>query len=42
MAVVHKERMVRTNGVELRTQAFGDTGDPPLLLIMGATSAMKR
>ena len=42
MAVVHKERMVRTNGVELRTQAFGDADDPPLLLIMGATSAMKR
>ena len=42
MAAVHKDRMVRTNGVELRTQAFGDADDPPLLLIMGATSAMKR
>jgi pimeloyl-ACP methyl ester carboxylesterase len=34
--------MVRANGVDLRTQAFGDPGDPPLLLVAGATSSMKR
>jgi len=39
---VHEERMVRTNGVELRTQAFGNPGDPALLLIMGATASMRR
>ena len=39
---VHEERMVRANGVDLRTQAFGDPGHPALLLIMGATGAMKR
>ena len=39
---VHEERMVRTNGVDLRAQAFGDPGHPALLLIMGATAAMKR
>jgi pimeloyl-ACP methyl ester carboxylesterase len=40
--VVHEERMVRANGVDLRTQAFGDPSDPALLLISGATSSMKR
>jgi pimeloyl-ACP methyl ester carboxylesterase len=39
---VREERMVRANGVDLRTQAFGDPNDPALLLITGATSAMKR
>jgi pimeloyl-ACP methyl ester carboxylesterase len=39
---VHEERMVRANGVDLRTQAFGDPSDPALLLISGATSSMKR
>jgi pimeloyl-ACP methyl ester carboxylesterase len=34
--------MVRANGVDLRTQAFGDPNDPALLLICGATSSMKR
>jgi pimeloyl-ACP methyl ester carboxylesterase len=38
----HEERMVRANGVDLRTQAFGDPSDPALLLIAGATSSMKR
>ena len=39
---VHEERMVRANGIDLRTQAFGDPQDPALLLIAGATSSMKR
>jgi pimeloyl-ACP methyl ester carboxylesterase len=39
---VHEERMVRTNGVELRTQAFGHSQHRPLLMIMGATASMKR
>lgn len=39
---VHAERMVAANGVELRTQAFGDPRDPALLLIMGATASMRR
>src|SRR5262245_16828467 len=41
-APVHEERMVRANGVDLRTQAFGDQSDPALLLIMGATASMRR
>jgi pimeloyl-ACP methyl ester carboxylesterase len=32
--------MIRTNGVELCTQAFGDPGDPPTLLIMGIGASM--
>ena len=40
--LVHEERMVRANGVDLRTQAFGDPNHPALLLIAGATSSMKR
>jgi pimeloyl-ACP methyl ester carboxylesterase len=39
---MHAERMVRSNGVELRAQAFGDPRDPALLLIMGATGSMRR
>jgi pimeloyl-ACP methyl ester carboxylesterase len=39
---VHDERMVRTNGVDLRAQAFGDPRDQPLLMIMGATGSMRR
>lgn len=39
---IHEERMLRANGVDLRAQAFGDPGDPALLLIAGATSPMKR
>jgi pimeloyl-ACP methyl ester carboxylesterase len=34
--------VVRANGVDLRTQAFGDPCDPALLLVAGATSSMKR
>jgi hypothetical protein len=29
--------MIKTNGVDLCTQAFGDPANPALLLIMGAT-----
>jgi pimeloyl-ACP methyl ester carboxylesterase len=34
------ERMVRTNGAELATEAFGDPAHPPLLLIMGGMASM--
>ena len=34
------ERMVECNGVELCTEAFGDPGDPALLLIMGTGASM--
>jgi pimeloyl-ACP methyl ester carboxylesterase len=35
-------RVLHVNGVELRTQAFGDPAAPPVLLIMGANASMKR
>jgi pimeloyl-ACP methyl ester carboxylesterase len=34
------ERMIRTDGVELCTEPFGDPGDPPILLIMGIGASM--
>ncbi|MFC7546869.1 alpha/beta fold hydrolase [Plantactinospora sp. GCM10030261] len=34
------ERMIRSNGVELCTESFGDPTDPPVLLIMGAGASM--
>lgn len=34
------ERMIRTAGVELCTESFGDPGDPPVLLIMGLGASM--
>jgi pimeloyl-ACP methyl ester carboxylesterase len=34
------ERMIETNGVSLCTEAFGDPGDPPVLLIMGIGGSM--
>jgi pimeloyl-ACP methyl ester carboxylesterase len=34
------ERMIEANGVELCAEAFGDPGDPPILLIMGMSSSM--
>jgi pimeloyl-ACP methyl ester carboxylesterase len=34
------ERMIEANGVELCTQAFGDPGDPPILLIAGIGASM--
>jgi pimeloyl-ACP methyl ester carboxylesterase len=34
------ERMIEANGADLCTEAFGDPGDPPLLLIMGISASM--
>jgi pimeloyl-ACP methyl ester carboxylesterase len=34
------ERTIEANGVELCTEPFGDTGHPPILLIMGIGSSM--
>jgi pimeloyl-ACP methyl ester carboxylesterase len=34
------ERMIRTNGVELATEAFGDPAHAPMLLIMGGMASM--
>jgi pimeloyl-ACP methyl ester carboxylesterase len=34
------ERMIRSNGAELATEAFGDPAHPPLLLIMGGMASM--
>jgi hypothetical protein len=36
------QRMIKTNGVDLCTQAFGDPVDPGMLLIMGTTASMVR
>ena len=34
------QRMIEANGVELCAEAFGDPGDPPILLIMGIGASM--
>jgi pimeloyl-ACP methyl ester carboxylesterase len=34
------ERMIEANGVELCTEAFGDSTDPPTLLVMGLGASM--
>jgi pimeloyl-ACP methyl ester carboxylesterase len=34
------ERLIRTGGVELCTEPFGDPGDPPVLLITGVGASM--
>jgi pimeloyl-ACP methyl ester carboxylesterase len=34
------ERMIEANGVELCTEAFGDPGEPPVLLVMGISASM--
>ena len=34
------ERMVEANGVELCTEAIGDSADPPVLLVMGTGASM--
>ena len=34
------ESVIRADGIELATQAFGDPGQPPVLLIMGAMASM--
>ncbi|WNG35095.1 alpha/beta hydrolase [Archangium violaceum] len=32
------ERMVKSNGMELWTESFGEPGNPPILLVMGASA----
>ena len=34
------EKIVHVHGVDLCTETFGDPGDPPVLLIMGAMASM--
>lgn len=34
------EQLIRTNGVELATETFGDPAHPPLLLLMGGMASM--
>jgi pimeloyl-ACP methyl ester carboxylesterase len=34
------ERIIEADGIELCTEAFGDPGDPPVLLIMGSGASM--
>jgi len=34
------EHMIKANGVDICTEAFGDPSDPPVLLIMGASASM--
>jgi pimeloyl-ACP methyl ester carboxylesterase len=34
------KRIIRANGVDLCVQTFGDSADPPILLIMGGASSM--
>ena len=34
------ERMIRTSGIELCTEAFGEPTDPPVLLVMGLGASM--
>ena len=34
------ERIIKANGVELCTESFGDSADPPILLIMGIGASM--
>lgn len=34
------ERMIRTAGVTLCTESFGDGSDPPILLVMGTGASM--
>lgn len=36
------EKIVKANGVDICTQAFGDSSDPTILLVMGATASMLR
>jgi pimeloyl-ACP methyl ester carboxylesterase len=39
-AVQSREQLIRTNGAELASEAFGDPTHPPLLLIMGGMASM--
>jgi len=36
------ERMIEANGVELCAEAFGDSADSPILLVMGIGASMFR
>ncbi len=36
------EKIVKANGVDICTEAFGDPSDPTILLVMGATASMLR
>lgn len=38
--VASSERMIRANGVDICVQTFGDSADPPILLIHGAAASM--
>lgn len=40
MAEHHAERMIAANGIEICADAFGDAGDPAVLLVMGAGASM--
>lgn len=40
MAQHHGERMIEANGIEICVDAFGDTTDPAILLVMGAGGSM--
>ena len=40
MAVHHSEKIIQGNGIEICTDAFGDTTHPGILLIMGAGCSM--
>ena len=40
MATYHPEEMIQANGIEICTDAFGERGDPTILLIMGASASM--
>ena len=34
------EQMIKSNGIEIYTETFGDPNDVPILLVMGAASSM--
>lgn len=40
MAEHHGERMIQANGIEICVDAFGDSSDPAILLVMGAGASM--
>ncbi len=42
MATYHPERIIQGNGIEICTDAFGEPGDPCILLVMGAGASMLR
>ncbi len=40
MAAHHGERIIEANGIEICSEAFGEPGDPAILLVMGAGASM--